>query len=576
MGSKIFKFLLLILFLLLIVSIGSFFVDSRNSFSDKGVKIEIEGPDEASVGDEVIYKVKYENNTKVALHDLNFLFFYPDESVIVKDNEISKDLTERFSVDRLSPGESDETDFKAFLIGDRGDMRTAKVSLSFRAGTIKSSFEKSAELTTSIIDVPLVLTLVAPPNIVSGQSLTYILDYRNESGNDVSDLRFEFTYPEGFTPQSFSPQPIRKSDNMWEVSFLKDGGGSRISITGVLNGNEGDSKTVSVRLKRKIEGEYLDYERASSTTTISNPLLGTDILVNNAADFPAYLGNTLNYVIKYNNHSDFKLNGLNLTAKLEGDMFDLSSLNTKGGFFDSSTKTILWNSGTVSNFANLKSGQRGQVEFTINLKDQFPSGLPGSSRDRLVKVSTKLSTPNVPSELSVSEIAVSDSNVTKISSKPVFGQIVYFNDPILGQSGFLPPKAGEETTFTVHWQVINPGDDISNAKITATFPSNVTWAGNITVDAGKEAPSYDQSASEVTWDIGGLPYGIGILAPKYEASFQIKVRPNDSDIGKIIKLLQNIKFQGTDNFTKQSIMVSGDDIDTNSLFDRPNQGIVVE
>jgi len=178
--NKIFKYLVLLLFVLLTISIGSFFF-GRASFSDKGVKIEIEGPEQAAVGDEILYKIKYENNTKVTLHNLSFLFFYPEESVVIRDGKISEDLTERFSVDQLLPGMSEEKEFKAFLIGDKGDVKEAKVTLSFRAGSIKSSFEKSAVLSTTIVNIPLVLTLVAPPNTVSGQSLTYILDYRNES-----------------------------------------------------------------------------------------------------------------------------------------------------------------------------------------------------------------------------------------------------------------------------------------------------------------------------------------------------------------------------------------------------------
>ena len=77
----------------------------------------------------------------------------------------------------------------------------------------------------------------------------------------------------------------------------------------------------------------------------------------------------LNYVIKYSNNSNYNLVGVNLTIKLEGEMYDISSLDTKGGYYDNSNNTITWNASTVSDFANLAPNKKGQVSFRIKLKN---------------------------------------------------------------------------------------------------------------------------------------------------------------------------------------------------------------
>ena len=80
--------------------------------------------------------------------------------------------------------------------------------------------------------------------------------------------------------------------------------------------------------------------------------------------------------------------------------------------------------------------------------------------------------------------------------------------------------------------------------------------------------------SEVAWDLGVLPRGICVTAPKYEGSFQISVKPSSDQKNAPIVLLKNGKLLGTDTFTKQTIIINARDITTNDLVDRPGEGIV--
>lgn len=569
--NQLLKWLVLLALLLAIVSFLSFWFGSP-SFSESGVRLDIEGPTQVTVGDEVVYKLKYSNTTKLDLSNMRFKFTYPDSSVVLKDGIVSTNLSETFTIDQLSPGQEEVKEFKAFLVGDRGNIKTAKVELSYRAGDLRTAFEKTTSVSTTIIGLPVALTLAAPPNSVPGQSISYVLDYRNETSDDIYDLRFEFDYPEGFSVQKLTPTPST-GNYVWNVPVLKKSSGGRISITGPLSGKEGETKNVSVVLKRKIGEQYVDYEKAETSSTIASSLLSTEILVNDSTDYSAFAGDDLNYTVKYSNSSNYNLVGVNLTVKLEGEMYDISSLDTKGGYYDNSNGTILWNASSVPDFSNLSPNKKGQISFRVKLKNSIPSGATGS-KNLFVRASARLSTPNVPPNVAGDEIFAESNLVTKISTQPTLKQVVYYNDSAFGSSGPLPPEVGKETSLTIHWQITNPGNDMSGVKISGILPAGVIWKNIVSVGSGQSEPIYNKNTSEVVWNLGVLPQGVGVIGAKYEASFQVTIKPSLNQKGSTILLVKDSKLSGIDSFTRQNIIVPVRDITTNDMVDRPSEGIV--
>ncbi len=568
MSNKILKWLILLALVLLIISFVTFWFGGK-SFSENQVILTIDGPTQALVGDEIVYTVKYANETKLDLKSLKFIFTYPDESIVIDNGQIITDLSNNFTIDVLKPGQSGEKEFKGFLTGDKGSIKNAKVSLGFLANGLSTSFEKSTTLATTITGVPVVLTLVAPPNSVSGESVNYIFDYRNESGNDISDLQFKFNYPDGFVPQKFTPAPTG-GNNIWAVAMLKKSGGSRITVQGTLSGKEGDSKTVTVELKRKVFDQFVNFEKTATSTMIASPLLGLSVLVHDSTSYSSFPGDTLDYTIKYQNNSNYNLIGLNLVVNLSGSMFDFGTLNSGYGYFDSSNNTITWNAGSVPDFSNLPPNKTGQLTFKVKVKPDITVG----SQNLFVNMSARLSTPNVPPNVGGDEIFATSGATTKISTQPSFAGSAYYNDASFGSSGPLPPEVGKETVFTIHWQITNPGNEMSGVKASAVLPTGVTWKNVVSVGTGQPDLIFNKNTSEVVWNLGTLPQGVGVLTPAYEGSFQVSVKPSTDQKGMPIVLIKSGKLSGTDTFTKQSIIINSKELSTNTLVDRPGEGIV--
>lgn len=379
------------------------FFFSRSTFSPNNVDFKITAPEEASAGEKVNYKIEYANHNEKAIKDLQLTFFYPSDAVDIRDGKLVNLQTESLKLENAGPGEEKLRQFSAYLVGNKGDIKKARAVLSFYGEGMPSVFKKEATVATNISFLPVSLTLVAPPNAVSGQEVTYLLDYRNESEDDLADLRFKFDYPSGFSTTSKS---------IFDLNNLKAGKGDRLSISGTLRGSERENKNISVTLQRKIDSLYVDFEKSSAKTTIATSPLTVEVLVNDQTNYSAQLGDNLEYQVKFTNNTDVDIFSLAVSAKLEGTMFDLNSIQTNG-MVNNSTKTINWDGSTVNLLSHLAPRQTGAVYFRINLKSSFPSSGTGI-RDSVVKVDAKAETSSVPPGFDLSKLSAESELITKI------------------------------------------------------------------------------------------------------------------------------------------------------------------
>jgi uncharacterized repeat protein (TIGR01451 family) len=547
-STRLLKLLILVAAGLFIITVASLWLGS-NSFSDKGVTLSIDGPASVSSGDEVTYTIKYSNTTSVALTNMSFRLFYPDGTIVLKDGKPTNPESEGFAVDQLSPGQSGQKEFKVFIIGDKGAIKTAKINLIFSAGTLKSSFTKEASIATTISTLPVNMTLVAPPTAVAGQVVQYILDVRNDSQVDLTNLKVLFTYPDGFVVQKMDPLPD-EGNTTWNLDSLKVNEGKRFTISGMLPGNERETKTVKVVLQHELNGQYVDYVSSDAFTMISSPLLSIRLVPNDNRDYVSFAGDSLKYTLTYTNNSQYTFLGLLLGVKLEGDMYNFASLRVEKGFFDSTNNIVDFDSSGVPEFASLRPGQTGKLTFTVPLKPGLTGG--SGAKNFFVKATARLSTTNVPSGVEGSEVFSLDSVITKISSQPTLTGIIAYDN---GEgSGAMPPKVGQETVLTVHWQLANPGNDVRNSVVSATLPPGVTFKDLSSATNGT-APVFDRTTNKVSWNLGLLPFGTGTGVPKYEAKFQISIRPSSNQVGQLISLVNGAALNGTDGFTDQAIQV---------------------
>ena len=570
-ANRLLRWLVVLALLVAVGGVG-FFIFNRSSFSPNKVDFKIKAPEETSSGQKITYTLNYRNNNPKAIKDLQLTFFYPPDAMDLRQGRLSTLQTENVKLGDLGPGEEKNTEFSAYLIGNRGDIKKSRAVLSFYGTDVPAVFKKEVTIATNISSLAVALTLVSAPRAVSGQEVTYLLDYRNESPDDLSDLRLVFTYPDGFTPSRFSPAGFSK--NMMELKKLKSGEGDRLSVSGLLQGKEGDNKTVAVVLQRKIEDTYIDFEKSSASTVFSTPPLTLQILANEKSDYNAQLGDDLEYQIKFTNNTDADLFGLTVSAKLEGSMFDLGSVRSEG-FFNNSTRLIAWNASVSPLLNHLAPHQEGAVSFRTKIKSGFPSGGTGI-KDSIVKVSAEAGTPTIPPGFDLARLSAASELVTKIVSLPTLTQKISRNDSTFGSSGPVPPRSGQKTVYTISWEIINIPNDILKARVVGILPPGVEWESKSRISGQQPAITFNAGSRQVIWPLETVPAGTGGQFPKYQGWFMISFKPSANNVGQVVKLIKDAFLEGQDGFTHQDILVRVNDVTSNDLVDFPGQGSVVE
>jgi hypothetical protein len=560
---------------ILIAFAAYFLFSSRSSFNENQISFKIDGSKEITSGQLVSYTINYENNSKVGVVNAKIDFVYPPDSVPIKDGNVIDSNNENIVLGDLASGEKGQKVLTAYVIGDRGNIKTARGTISYNVSTISSSFEKEVSVPSTITTLAIPLTLVAPPSTISGQNISYLVDYRNQSQQDYTDLRISLKYPDGFKFNTATPQPTT-GQSTWDLTTLKQGDGSRITIQGTLTGGERDSKNVSLILQKKIttpSGDvYVDFEKTDASSVISSPYITVKLQLNNSTNYTAHLSDNLSYTVTFANASSVDITGLTLTVKLEGQMFEFSSVQSPA-FFDSRTNTLTWDQSLIPELGLLRPNQRGTTQFSVNLKSSF-SGSGSSIASSIVKASAHLETPNIPQDLDSEKLSTDDQIVTKISSAPVFSQQISINNPQFGSNGPFPPKVDSTTKFTVHWTLVNPANNMSPAKVSATLAPGIKWENLVISGSNQPLPTYNTKTGIITWDLSLLPAGSGISLPKYETYFQISITPSVNQVGQTPTLLRSVKFDGTDTSTQEKITRTVVDPLTSSVIDSNLGGAV--
>ncbi len=543
----------------------SIFLLYKSGFREGQVILKIEAPGEVVSGKEIEYKLIVENKNNFDLRETKLSFSYPEGAIGLDENgKPLNSLLSNLDLDSLKSREKKEFILRALINGEKGETKKAKANLTYSPSNLNSVFQKNAEASTTISKASISLTLSAPPNVLSGQRVQVSLDLRNEIGNDFENLQVKLSYPDGFTFRKGTPLPSEGSD-IFNLASLKQGDGQRITVEGDISGFEKEGKRFTAALRKKIGDRYFDIQKTQILLLVSTPLLSTDVSINNSKDYIAGAGDKLKYTIKFANNSNNNFSALELSVKLEGQMFDFASLKSNG-FFDQNTKTILWNAAAEPLLSNLAPNQKGEVSFEINLKQDFPRAF---GKDYSLKASSLIQTSSVPPDFDLDKISASASLITRIKSKTDWTSKAFYNDSVFSNSGPIPPRVGQKTTYAIHWKIINEGNDLTNVKVISFLLPGISWENKFNVIPSQSDIRFDPSLGRVSWTIPTVPAGTGIVFPVFEAIFQIGITPGLNQVNQAPEILKETKLEAVDNFTKESVNLNQPGINTQFGVDSP-------
>ena len=552
----------------LICLVGWFWWQFSHSFDTSKISLEIFGQERIVSGEEMNYVIRYKNNTNVSLKDAVLIFYYPDQSLPSDQNTVEEPegLASIKNLGEIKSGEEGQAEFKAKVFGNKDARQKFWAKLAYRPESISSNFKNEAEFSNLIISVPLVLSFDLPEKIVSGQNINFALRYINSSDAEFSDLKIKMNFPEGFAfAASF---PSASDDGFWNISRVAKKQEGKIMITGSLSGEQGDEKFFKADLGIEKDNQFIVYAQANDSSIITVSPLYVEQELFDAGQTSADLGEILNYRVKYRNTTEIPIGFVSLKVKIESQAVDFSSITSQKGFFDSNQNSVIWNSSENPELKELKGKAEGEFSFSLRLKNQLPISR-FSDKNFSVLTSAILDSSDDPLELAGTQLRGENKFAVKINSRVVFSMKGYYNDSLIKNSGIAPPQAGQRTTYTVYWRLLNISNDLSQIEVRASLPSYVQWTG-ATAPQGSDI-SYDWANHEVVWRVGKLSSATGILLPVKQAAFQISFIPSSSQIGQYAELVKPAKFEGEDDFTGKQVSIASESLATN-LPDDPESG----
>ena len=365
----------------------------------------------------------------------------------------------------------------------------------------------------------------------------------------------------GFEFKESNPKAIDK--NEWEIGLLNKMEGGRIEIKGKLSGEIQEQKVFQAKIGVWQEDEFILLKEKTEGVEITEPQLSILQQINGAPEYVANPGDLLHYEIFFRNISEERFSDLFLISRLEGRAFDFDTLRTDAGQFNKGDSSIIFDWRKVPKLEFLGQGEEGKVEFWINLKEGWEQL---SSQEKNFVLKNKVILSQVKEEFE-----------TKINSKLEIKQAGYFQDEVFGNSGPIPPRVGETTTYTVNWQAKNYYNDVRNAKVKAILPSNVQLTGKIFPEGESSKFAFDSQSREIVWQAGDISAGSGNFFLGPSITFQIAFTPDASQRGRAPNLINEAKISGEDSWTEKSLQATSSVINTtlpNDSTMTPEKGIV--
>jgi len=544
------KFLIFLIFITLILGGAGFWYYQKNIYSKEILKLEISGPSEAKLAEEVEYFVKYKNNGNVRLEEAKLFFEYPKYALTPENKS-----REEKQLEDIYPGEERTLSFKIRLIGKEGEMKSVRATLRYRPKNLSAFYESETTFTTQIKDVPLTFEFDLPSKIESGKEIRLKLNYFSNVNYPLSDLGIKLNYPSDFEFLESTPQTLDKTE--YDIGLLNLAEGGRIEVLGKIGGNVGQIKIFQANLGQWQNGEFVVLKTANKGVEIIKPLLYIIQEINGNPKYIANPGDLLHYEITFKNIGERILENMFLMTKLEGDL-DFDTLKNDIGNFNKDENKIIFDYTMVPELRQLLPMAEGKIEFWIKVKDEFEN-----------------KNPEIKNTVSLDGFEEIFSN--KVNSKIEISQKGYFSDEIFGNSGPLPPRVAETTTYTIMWLVKNWNNDLKNVKVKALLPPEVKLTGKIFPETEASKFAFDPQSREIVWEIGDLVAGKGISEPGPNIAFQIALIPTLEQRGKSPILIGEAKVSAEDLWTESTLERVSNPIDT-TLPDDPTineqQGII--
>src|SRR3989344_7799445 len=584
-GSLIFiGFLIVVLMLAGAAWLGFLIFNSDGNFGAKSIKLAFSGPQSIASGDEVTYVLEYKSVEKVPLQNVEIIFRYPDGFEFISAEPLpTNNFNSSWQIGELAIGQSDKIQIKGKIIGEVGSVKTIYATASYQPQNFSSAFKETQSFSSQITSSILAIDLTGPSQILPQKKGSYKITYKNNSEQELKNVKILAVYPSNFIFQESSlkpyakPEEARNLNNQWLIQNLAKEEEGEIEI---LGGYLADQNQNTAEFKIQIgfwdeKNEIFSLQQEKTLTTeIIRANLSLNLIINGSSQSqPISFDQELTYSIVYKNLGQQDLDDLILFVTLDSPALDWTSLEDKHGGIVESNK-ITWTKDQISEFDLISPLAEKTIDFSIKTKGAAQLNLEKDNLSIKSKATAKIAKIG---ELASDELEVSSNEIINNINTDIELRVEgrYFDDDnIAVGTGPLPPVVGEKTTFRIYWSIANSLFEVSDVKVTTRLPEGVDWADKFLVKVGEI--NYSSKNREISWTINRLPPNKNF--DDINVWFDVFVIPTKNQVRKLLILTDQTDLTATDKSTNAQITKTGKAI-TSNLEDDPiggGKGLVID
>lgn len=517
-------------------------------FSEPQVNISFSGPKDVPSAEETTFTLTYTNNNWSALSNVSILLSYPETFELQPDSTMKVNgPSAEIALGEVPARTQKKVKVKGKFYESKGEKLNIQAILRYSPKHISSVLEKKTTFAVTVASSPLLIEIMAPLEIATGQDVEYVIDYKNKSDKQLSDIRVKLTYPEGFRFVSAEPRPS-EGDSTWYIGDFKMNGEGKIVVRGILTGTQQEYKNIQGTIGFfKGDGRFVSYGTHQRQTQMVASPLSISQTVNNLTDIAVNPGDVLSYTIRYKNDGNIGLRDAIITVEIDPTFLDMSRLQIQGGTYDASRKIIFWKASDVVELRNISVGSGGSVSFNVPVLRNIPST---SGKSLFIKTVAKIDSLDIPTPIGTNKIIGSNTLLVKLKSSASLEGNVFYTDAVFPNTGPIPPVVGQETTYTVHLKLTNTQNDLKDARIVISLPTGVEYKEKYSPST--EVLSYNNRNNELIWEIGTFPPTQGNAR---ELVLQVSVVPAPQQAKQALIFLNSAVFTAKDTFTGQEIRV---------------------
>ncbi len=568
--TSVFKkfFAFSVIFFVAALSFGAYmFFGGGNTVSSDNIIINVLGNAFTSGGEELPLEIEIANKNNVAFSYTNLIVEYPRGDT----TDPSAGSMERKQIDTgpLGGGATHTEHVPITLFGQEGTTKDVTLTLEYRVQGSNATFKKQKIYTVNINSAPISLLVDAPKNVNPNQQFTFKINVISNAKNKLPNMLVHIDYPTGFRFAKADPSPTYLS-TAWNIGDLDPGQSKVITVSGSLAAAQGEERSFRI-----FAGTASDSDRNTVgvvfnsflyTTLIEQPFLNAKLTINGdtADTVTVFPKQQIHGEIHWSNNLGTPIRDAELKVKFSGDVLNLSSIVPAQGFYNSNDKTITWNKDTFSQFASLDPGESGTVSFAF-------ASLPLLKSDRTIYDNPQITVGvsikgRAPEEGDiVKNVDNFEQKIVKIATDFQVTEQSLRNSGPFTNTGPIPPRVGEKSTYTILWTASSSASSVSGAVARASLPSYVHFIG--APNPSSENLALDPATGEVVWKIGTVQKGTGFTSGPRQVYFQVEITPSSSQVASAPILVGELKATGTDSYTTKTLDTRYNQVTTATLND---------